>query len=584
LAKIFSLENLNNVLGSFLNSFRRFPFTLVCSLLATFCFIRLAAADGEPNNEIVKYALTFLIGVPLLFSAEIFEERKRLPQYLVIGLAVAFLLFFYFFDMPKLVEIGENKLFTIKYAALVLIFHLLISVSPYLFQNNVSGFWQYNKTLFITILTAFLYTFTLSAGLVLAISGIQNLFDIKLDNDWYVYIWFGINGFFNTLIFTSKIPKLNEMDIDTSFPIGLKYFTQYVLLPLVAIYLGILIAYEAKIVIAWSLPKGWVSLMVLASAIFGILAFLLIFPLKEANKWIQSYTKIYYWILLPLVGLMMVAVYVRIKQYGLTEPRYFVALLAVWLLGISLYFSISKVDNIKMIPLSLLLVGLFGIYAPFNAFHSSRINQLGRMEAVLEKNNLLKNGKISVPVKIKLDSVDQDKLYAALDYLAENQPQTLKKFLSEKQFSDLIAENNPYNRSNLLFKMTGFPGKNFHFVSKYFSVKDRGYITLSKADFLVEDALYFDKNNEGFKQYNFEENPFSVKLENNSFILKLSKSENVVFDLSSLKTLDAGDIEMEKLTFEKENLNWKFRLLIKNGNSTSGRIDHVDWQLFLTRK
>ena len=237
-----------------------------------------------------------------------------------------------------------------------------------------------------------------------------------------------------------------------------------------------------------------------------------------------------------------------------------------------------------MIPLSLLLVGLFGIYAPFNAFHSSRINQLGRMEAVLVKNNLLKNSKISVPVKIKLASVDQDKLYAALDYLAENQPQTLKKFLSEKQFSDLIAENNPYNRSNLLFKMTGFPGKNFHFVSKYFSSKERGYITLSKADFLVEDALYFDKNNKGFKQYNFEENPFSVKLENNSFILKLSKSENVVFDLSSLKTLDGGDIEMEKLTFEKENLNWKFRLLIKNGNSTSGRIDHVDWQLFLTRK
>lgn len=584
MAKIFSLENLNNVLGSFLNSFRRFPFTLVCSLLATFCFIRLATADGEPNNEIVKYALTFLIGVPLLFSAEIFEERKRLPQYLVIGLAFTFLLFFYFFDMPKLVEIGENKLFTIKYAALVLIFHLLVSVSPYLFQNNVSGFWQYNKTLFITILTAFLYTFTLSAGLVLAISGIQNLFDIKLDNDWYVYIWFGINGFFNTLIFTSKIPKLNEMDIDTSFPIGLKYFTQYVLLPLVAIYLGILIAYEAKIAIAWSLPKGWVSLMVLASAIFGILAFLLIFPLKEANKWIQSYTKIYYWILLPLVGLMMVAVYVRIKQYGLTEPRYFVALLAVWLLGISLYFSISRVDNIKMIPLSLLLVGLFGIYAPFNAFYSSRINQLGRMEAVLTKNNLLKNGKISVPANMKLDSVDQDKIYAALDYLAGNQPQTLKKFLSEKQFKVLKAEKKEYNRSHLVFKMAGFPERNSFNIDKYFSVKEVDYISLNKADFLVKDALYVDRNNEENKEYKIEDESFTVKLDKNNFVLKINKNETVNFDLNTLKGLDSNELDGKSLTFENESSKWKFRLLIKNGNSSNGVLQHVDWQLFLTRK
>ena len=100
--------------------------------------------------------------------------------------------------------------------------------------------------------------------------------------------------------------------------------------------MGILIAYESKIIFEWSLPKGWVSIMVLASAIFGILAFLLIHPLKKDNKWIQSFSNLYYWILLPLVVLMLVAIYVRIKQYGITEPRYFVALLAIWLLGISL--------------------------------------------------------------------------------------------------------------------------------------------------------------------------------------------------------------------------------------------------------
>ncbi len=89
----------------------------------------------------------------------------------------------------------------IKYGVLVIVFHLLASVAPYVLKNNPSGFWQYNKTLFINILTAFLYGGTLSAGLVLAFSGIQNLFELKLSNDWYVYILFGVNGFLNTLIF-----------------------------------------------------------------------------------------------------------------------------------------------------------------------------------------------------------------------------------------------------------------------------------------------------------------------------------------------------------------------------------------------
>ena len=77
---------------------------------------------------------------------------------------------------------------------------------------------------------------------------------------------------------------MDKMDIEIDYPIGLKYFTQYVLLPLVAIYLGILIAYEAKIAIQWSLPQGWVSIMVLASAIFGILAFLLIYPRQRSQQ------------------------------------------------------------------------------------------------------------------------------------------------------------------------------------------------------------------------------------------------------------------------------------------------------------
>jgi hypothetical protein len=579
MAKFFSVENLKSVLGLFISAAGRFPVTLLCSLVGTVFFVMMATDDTH-SKEIEKLATTFLLFLPLFFSAEVFEERRITPRFLILGLSILAFVLFYFFGSPAPADIFYNKSYMIKYGVLVIVFHLLVSVAPFIFKNNASGFWQYNKTLFINILTAFLYSGTLSAGLVLAFSGIQNLFELKLSNDWYVYIWFGVNGFFNTLIFTSKLRSLDQIDAETEFPIGLKYFTQYVLLPLVAIYLGILIAYEAKIALQWSLPQGWVSIMVLASAIFGILAFLLIYPLKEANKWIQTYTKLYYWILLPLVALMMVVIYVRISQYGLTEPRYFVALLAVWLLGVSLYFSISKVDNIKIIPLSLLLFGLFGIYAPFNAFQSSRINQEGRLEEVLKKYKLLKEGKIAVPVNLKLDSTDQDRAYAALEYLSENQPERLKKYLTKKQFDELIAEKNEYNRSQLVIKLTGFPDKKAIDLDKYFSVEDTDVIPLEKSDFLILPLEYREEG----QLAKIEDDTFKWDINDNILTIVINDKEKVIFDLNTISDFSSNKLPSSKLTFRKENSKFKFRLLIESGNSSKGRLYGLRWKLLLTRK
>lgn len=579
MANFFSVENLKSVLGSFITALCRFPVTLVCSLAGTILFVMLAT-DDEHSKEIEKLATTFLLFLPLFFSAEVFEERKIIPRFVVVGLSVLAFLAFYFFGTPAAAYIFSNKSYMIKYGVLVIVFHLLVSVAPYIFRNNPSGFWQYNKTLFINILTAFLYTGTLSAGLVLAFSGIQNLFELKLSNDWYVYILFGVNGFLNTLIFTANLPSLERLDAETEFPIGLKYFTQYVLLPLVAIYLGILVAYEAKITLQWSLPQGWVSTMVLASAIFGILAFLLIYPLKEANKWIQTYTKLYYWILLPLVGLMMVAIYVRISQYGLTEPRYFVALLAVWLLGVSLYFSISKVDNIKIIPLSLLLVGLFGIYAPFNAFQSSRINQEVRLGKVLNKYKLLKAGKIVVPANSKLESVDQDKVLAALEYLSKNQPDRLEKYLSKNHFDELIATENEYDRSRLVVKMTGFPESRYFDFRKYFSAKNQAFLVLEKADFLI----YPNQNRGEQDVLKVESDTFDWELKQNKLTITINSKENVRFDLNSLAKLDSSDLPISDLTFLKDSEKYIMKLYVESGNSSNGVLENVTWKLLLTKK
>ncbi|MCP9745619.1 DUF4153 domain-containing protein [Lacihabitans sp. CS3-21] len=579
MAIIFSSENFKSIFGSFLKSFRRFPLTLLCSLVATVCVI-LIAKDEVHSKVLEKIAVTFGLFLPMFFSAEIFEERKQTPRFLILGLSVLAILTFYFLGFPEVVDIFNNKSFLIRLGVLVIVFHLLVSVAPYIFTKNSSGFWQYNKTLLINILTAFLYTFTLSAGLVLAVSGVQNLFEVKLVDDWFVYIWFGVNGFFNTLIFTSKLPALEQIDKETSYPLGLKFFTQYVLLPLVAIFLAILLAYEGKIILAWSLPKGLVSIMVLASAIFGILAFLLIYPLKNLNNWIHSYNKAYYWILIPLVGLMLVAIYVRISQYGLTEPRYFVAMLAVWMLGIAIYFSFSKVDNIKIIPLSLLLLGLIGIFAPYNAFQSSRTNQIGRMKEVLIKNKLLKAGKIIVPFNFTLDSMNQDRLYAALEYLAESHPGNLKDYLTEKQFDELTAEKNDFQRAQLIYKLINLPQKKSFDIYKYFSVKRPSFYDLNKADFFVDSREHGGEKGAII----IEKDSLSWKLEQDILTFIIGKKEKVNFDINKLKNENSTELGIESTTFELETTKFSMKLLIESGNSNNGILENLQWKLFLTNK
>jgi hypothetical protein len=317
------------------------------------------------------------------------------------------------------------------------------------------------------------------------------------------------------------------------------------------------------------------------------LAFLLIYPLKEANKWIQTYTQLYYWILLPLVALMMVAIYVRISQYGLTEPRFFVAVLAVWLLGMSLYFSISKVDNIKIIPLSLLLVGLFGMYAPFNAFQSSRINQEVRLGKVLNKYKLLKDGKILVQANTKLDSVDLDKVLAAIEYLSKNQPERLEKYLSKNNFDELIATENEYDRSRLVVKMTGFPESSNLDFPKYFSAKNKAFLDLGKADFLIYPDGFKD-NRDGFKRslesLKIENDAFDYILLQNQLTIIINSKENIRFDLNPLAKFDAIDLPISDLTFLKDSEKYKMKLYVESGNSSNGVLDNVNWKLLLTKK
>ncbi|MCV9931475.1 DUF4153 domain-containing protein [Flavobacterium sp. LS1R47] len=379
-----------NVLNTTQRTILRFPLEFLISITGTILAIFLNEAEyDDPNKELyVKALMSSSLCLVLFLSASLFfiaAKKNNLLRYLT-SIILGSLIFLFVFNFHEDITDIEIQQFIVLNIAL----HLLVSFAGFLPRAyNQDEFWEFNKQLFLRILTAGLYSIVLYAGLALAILAIDKLFHVEFYNHIYFHIFFIISGIFNTTFFLSGVPETNneQVPLILNYPKGLKNFTQYVLLPLISLYLVILICYEAKILVTLSLPVGWVSYLVLVFAIFGILSFLLVHPIatEKANLWIRTFNRLFYFLLIPLLGLLFWAILYRINLYGFTHERYYVLLLSIWLTIVVAYFLIQKQPKIKFIPISMCLAALLSLVGPQSANSISKYSQLSRFEMYIEK-------------------------------------------------------------------------------------------------------------------------------------------------------------------------------------------------------
>ncbi|KUJ63353.1 hypothetical protein AR687_04180 [Flavobacteriaceae bacterium CRH] len=384
------LPSLQNVLNAIKNTILRFPLEIITAILGTFFAILVNEVKyNNPNIELYQKALmSCSLCVVLFLSISLFflsSNKKNIIRFIT-SLILGSLIIAFVFSFKKRITYTEFQQFFVLNIAL----HLLVSFAGFLPKKyNQDEFWEFNKQLFLRILTSGLYSVVLYCGLALAILAVEKLFNFDFYYNIYMYIFFTIAGIFNTLFFLSGVPEIDteEIPLELNYPKGLKNFTQYVLLPLISLYLVILICYEAKILITLSLPVGWVSYLVLAFAITGILSFLLVHPIanENGNLWMRTFNRWFYFLLIPLLVLLFWAILYRINLYGFTHERYYVLLLSIWLAVVVAYFLIQKHPKIKFIPISMCLAGLFSIVGPQSADAVSKYSQLSRFESYLQK-------------------------------------------------------------------------------------------------------------------------------------------------------------------------------------------------------
>lgn len=384
----------------------RYPMVLTTALIAAISAVVAIEIDHQDNQFLVtKLAFTGCLGLSLMFGIKMLSQRIG-KGFLLEILGAAFLVWFYFYLPNSEKQFTEVNGFVIF--ALVILSHLFVSFSGFLNKKPELNFWQFNKNLFINIFLTAVFTGVLVLGVVLAILAVDKLFDFNFNNNLYpkTILFLAISGStFIFLIFNDK--GIFQLEKDGSYPQILKFFTQFVLIPLLLIYVTILYFYAGKILINWELPRGWVSYLILIYSVVGILALLLVHPLKEesAKSWVKVFSKIFYYTLIPLLVLLFVAIFTRILEYGYTEPRYFVLLLAIWLTTVVFYFIFYKKATIKFVPISLFIFGVFALIFPYvNAFSTAKRSQKTELQQILTKNQLLEKGKINFN-KVIQDSV-----------------------------------------------------------------------------------------------------------------------------------------------------------------------------------
>lgn len=400
------------------STLRRFPAVLASAALATVA--GLVLLENPEGDFWLRMMAVATLALPATFAATVTARRRRWGAggRAASLLVIAAILVGLFFALPAWTEEVRAR----RYLQLSVGFHLAAAFLPFLGFDETRGFWQYNRALFLRFLTAGLYAVVLQLGLSLAIGALDQLFGVPVPEETYLRLWIALGFLFLTWFFLAGVPEdLGALEARADYPKGLKVFTQYVLVPLVVVYLAILTAYAMKVVATWDWPSGWIGWLVSVVAVVGILAYLLVYPVRREaeNRWVRIYGRWFWVAILPAVALLALAVYQRVAQYGFTEDRYFLALGTVWLGAIALYYGLTRSEEIEHIPQTLCAVVLVTVVGPWSAYDVSERSQLGRLESLLARNEMLVEGRARrAPNDVSFE--DRKEISATVRYLAEH--------------------------------------------------------------------------------------------------------------------------------------------------------------------
>ena len=111
---------------------------------------------------------------------------------------------------------------------------------------------------------------------------------------------------------------------------------------------------------------------------------------------------------------MLFSIGIRIKFYGITENRYYVLVLGLWVLGSMLYLNLAKARKTVVLPVSLAIVVALSVIGPWSSFAVSKWSQNRRLERLCDQYGMADSGTISPSSQVAQS--DRREMAAILQY------------------------------------------------------------------------------------------------------------------------------------------------------------------------
>ncbi|MCX6138654.1 MAG: DUF4153 domain-containing protein [Ignavibacteriales bacterium] len=418
---MIKLPSIDQILSGARESFLRFPLVLINAVIGTVIAIVLVEHEGPVQASILFNILyATLQGIPLLLAIALSVEMNQWKGVSALAANCLGLVLLIGYSLSTPSYINDIPLFHVfRFLFLGAAAHCLVAALPFVATGNQGGFWRFNIALLFRLFVSAFYSVVLMIGLSIGMVALDQLFGINVPGKRYAEMVLLIIGVFHTWFFLAEVPRdFQEPEESKQYPKELKIFSQYILAPIVLIYLVILYAYIVKITFLWSWPQGWVSRLIVGFSATGMVALLFLFPLRDAAeyRWVRIFWRWFFIALIPLLVLLPLAVLERISFYGITEGRYLGIAVALWLAAMVVYFLAGRRPRIQMIPASLCVALVVIGVGPWSASRVAENDQTGRLREVLVRNGILVEGvvkKAKTPVSIE----DSRKISSIIQYL-----------------------------------------------------------------------------------------------------------------------------------------------------------------------
>ena len=416
------MKRLGGRLPDFEEVVRRFPIAVIVMAIATvWLVVEIHLDDFRSGSEYV-FGGFILAGYAAVIGHLIAETQSwtRL-KYAILALIIAVPAFLFS-------AWGERLNFNIVLAVGAAIL-FLGNAAAWWQSRNDPAVWNFTQKLWTGAIFAAVGSAIFGAGMVIISEAVKALFGMNLE-DLTIKTLLPIGLLFLAPVYwLGTLPRYGQAEDveELSFEArALSFLGTWMLAPLVIIYAIIVLAYGAKVLTQWELPKGEIALLVSPFLGVGMLVWLMLEPkvLKESG-FVRFYRAAWHWIMLPAAVLLGVAVFVRIRAFGFTPERFFLALVVIWAVSQSLWFTaLPKIIRDIRIPTAL-AAGLLG-FGAFGASPLSVSHQFHRAESAKAKLPALDAG------SFKADPALARQFLGALKYIILNG--------DEKKFKRLLPD------------------------------------------------------------------------------------------------------------------------------------------------